>query len=314
MITFGRSWEVGSEYRYGFNGHEQDDEVYGNGNMNTALFWGYDNRLGRRWNIVPVTIAAISPYSVFVNNPIVYNDANGDCPTCISGAISGALVEIVMQVGAQMANGVDFEAAIAKVDWEKVIYSASSGFFTGVLTGGSDKLIKLAADPKYQKALGFVLKEGIDLTISALDYTAEKLLNDESFEVDASYIYGILAEYGLGKVVPDSKAIDLNNAEVTIKKADKKIANGNDPKGKYEESKKEATGTIIAGESINSTITGITDEVLGGAWDAAMKALEKDGVIPKTDNTIDASTTPGMGINGVDQTSGNYVKPVLKLD
>ncbi|HMX03343.1 MAG TPA: hypothetical protein PK511_07175 [Chitinophagales bacterium] len=27
MITVGRGWEVGSGYRYGFNGQEQDDEV-----------------------------------------------------------------------------------------------------------------------------------------------------------------------------------------------------------------------------------------------------------------------------------------------
>jgi len=26
MITVGRSWEVGSEYRYGFNGKENSDE------------------------------------------------------------------------------------------------------------------------------------------------------------------------------------------------------------------------------------------------------------------------------------------------
>jgi hypothetical protein len=41
---------AGAAYRYGFNGQEKDDEVCGSGNLNTAEFWEYDTRLGRRWN------------------------------------------------------------------------------------------------------------------------------------------------------------------------------------------------------------------------------------------------------------------------
>jgi hypothetical protein len=40
------------DYRYGFNGQEKVDEISGVGNHNTALFWEYDTRLGRRWNVV----------------------------------------------------------------------------------------------------------------------------------------------------------------------------------------------------------------------------------------------------------------------
>jgi len=38
------------KYWLGFNGQEKDDEVAGAGNTNTAMFWEYDIRLGRRWN------------------------------------------------------------------------------------------------------------------------------------------------------------------------------------------------------------------------------------------------------------------------
>ena len=31
-------------YGFGFNGQEQDDEVYGKWNLNTAEFWAYDTR------------------------------------------------------------------------------------------------------------------------------------------------------------------------------------------------------------------------------------------------------------------------------
>jgi len=86
MLTVGRSWSVGSEYRYGFNSQEQDDEVYGNGNLNTAEFWEYDTRLGRRWNVDPVKKHHESPFCAFANNPIYHIDPSGaDSTTYLYG-------------------------------------------------------------------------------------------------------------------------------------------------------------------------------------------------------------------------------------
>jgi len=82
MLTVGRSWSVGSEYRYGFNGQEKVDEISGSGNHNTALFWEYDTRLGIRWNRDPVVDPSISPYATNEDNPIKNSDPNGDCSTC----------------------------------------------------------------------------------------------------------------------------------------------------------------------------------------------------------------------------------------
>jgi hypothetical protein len=65
-------------YRFGFNTQEKDDEVYGAGNLNTALFWEYDTRLGRRWNTDPVRKPYLSDYSVLSNNPILKIDPDGD--------------------------------------------------------------------------------------------------------------------------------------------------------------------------------------------------------------------------------------------
>ena len=78
MLLSGRSWEAGSGYRYGFNSQEQDDDVYGNGNLNTATFWEYDSRLGRRWNVDPIVKSNESPFAVFGLNPIIFTDVNGD--------------------------------------------------------------------------------------------------------------------------------------------------------------------------------------------------------------------------------------------
>ena len=75
----GRGWEAGNtgDYRFGMNGQEEDDEIYGDGNSTSAEFWQYDARLGRRWNVDPVTKEYESPYSCFGNNPILIIDING---------------------------------------------------------------------------------------------------------------------------------------------------------------------------------------------------------------------------------------------
>jgi hypothetical protein len=65
-------------YRFGFNGQEKDDEVAGAGNTNTAMYWEYDTRLGRRWNLDPKPTIGISDYAVMGDNPIFNMDWLGD--------------------------------------------------------------------------------------------------------------------------------------------------------------------------------------------------------------------------------------------
>jgi len=47
----------------GFQGQLKDNEVFGKGNSYTAEFWQYDSRLGKRWNVDPVTKPWESPYA-----------------------------------------------------------------------------------------------------------------------------------------------------------------------------------------------------------------------------------------------------------
>ena len=85
----GRNGSVGIGYKYGFNGQESDDEITGEKNSYTAMFWQYDPRIVMRWNTDPVIFPDISPYAVFSNNPIFYNDPDGDCPECPDNAKEG---------------------------------------------------------------------------------------------------------------------------------------------------------------------------------------------------------------------------------
>ena len=65
-------------YRYGFNGQEKDNEIYGEGQAYTAEFWQYDARLGRRWNVDPEIKPWQSSYVALSNNPILMIDPFGD--------------------------------------------------------------------------------------------------------------------------------------------------------------------------------------------------------------------------------------------
>ena len=67
------------EYRYGFNGMEQDNEVKGNGNSYTTEFRQYDPRVGRWLSLDPLMAKypGMSPYCAFNNNPIYFADPTG---------------------------------------------------------------------------------------------------------------------------------------------------------------------------------------------------------------------------------------------
>jgi LysM repeat protein len=66
------------DYSYGFNTQESSPEIQDN--HFTALFWEYDARSGRRWNLDPVVKIWESGYACLSNNPIQFNDVNGDDP------------------------------------------------------------------------------------------------------------------------------------------------------------------------------------------------------------------------------------------
>jgi hypothetical protein len=91
-----------SVYLFGFNGQEKDDELAGAGNTNTAMFWEYDTRLGRRWNLDPVVKEEESPYLCFSGNPILISDPNGD-----DGGTAAAIFLVTQEVsGAVACTGV----------------------------------------------------------------------------------------------------------------------------------------------------------------------------------------------------------------
>jgi hypothetical protein len=56
-----------------------DNEISGQtGTHTTAMFWEYDSRLGRRWNLDPKPFVGLSEYACLGDNPIWFCDIHGD--------------------------------------------------------------------------------------------------------------------------------------------------------------------------------------------------------------------------------------------
>jgi RHS repeat-associated protein len=67
-------------YRFGFNGQESDNEVYGDKASYAFEFRNYDARLGRWWGIDPLwqKYLSLSPYVYCANNPVMRIDPDGN--------------------------------------------------------------------------------------------------------------------------------------------------------------------------------------------------------------------------------------------
>lgn len=75
MAMPGRNFSS-EKYRYSINGQEKTPEIFEG--STTALYWEYDSRIGRRWNVDPKPQTYSSPYAVFDNSPVWRSDAQGD--------------------------------------------------------------------------------------------------------------------------------------------------------------------------------------------------------------------------------------------
>jgi len=79
MVTVVSNWSGGSEYRFGFNGKEQDSETYGDGNIYDYGFRIYNPILGKFLSVDPISIEYpdLTPYQFTSNRPIDGIDLDG---------------------------------------------------------------------------------------------------------------------------------------------------------------------------------------------------------------------------------------------
>ncbi|MEO6882417.1 MAG: hypothetical protein ABI199_00180 [Bacteroidia bacterium] len=136
--SFVKTYTAG--FRFGFNGKEKDNEVYGAGNAYTTEFRELDTRLGGRWwSLDPKGKAWESPYVGFGDNPILYNDANGDIIYFAKGTSSQFKIQFATTIKYLNQHGA--AGVIAKLEASKVpVYiQESTSISSGTEAEGGDK-------------------------------------------------------------------------------------------------------------------------------------------------------------------------------
>ena len=114
------------KYRFGFKTQEQENEAYGKGNLNSALYWMYDTRIARRWNKDPKPNPSFSQYAVFENNSVLFSDKSGDTTDVYT--LTGLLLG---RVNDNLPNQAHFVDSKAKVTFDTYVISGENANTVG---------------------------------------------------------------------------------------------------------------------------------------------------------------------------------------
>lgn len=154
------------EYLFGFNTQEKDDEIYGEGNLNTAMFWEYDTRLGRRWNVDPIYNAWESRYAVNGNNPNYFSDPLGNYKTKLGAKIANFFSKDKGEV-------LQAKTGEHKGEWFRGVADKDNGGHITRVFGGRnssskvDKVIDFAEHSKFSNSEDVTISLGIQIGASA---------------------------------------------------------------------------------------------------------------------------------------------------
>jgi len=159
----------------GLEGKEFKTERQPELQVDMSRYRTYDFALGRWWQVDPLadSMQWQSPYSGMDNNPIRYNDPEGDCPTCIIGAIIGGATEYAAQVtGNIIKNGGEFTVdAFTDVD----VYDIGVSAVVGAVTQGASAFTKGAITVAAE-----VTKATIDVNTTENGVEIQTVIDDKS--------------------------------------------------------------------------------------------------------------------------------------
>lgn len=195
----GRNY-TSSNYRYGFNGQEKDDEIAGSGNSISFTHRIYDPRLGRFLSVDPLTkeYPWYTPYQFAGNTPIQAKDVEGLEPKSVIGETYSVKSKLGVQTFYRLndaavllmhlATGVDSKAL--KETWLQVdqkFHDATTGYKSGAITMG--KYIIFTGNYGDPEKYGNDTREWFDLLSHEVGHRQQA--NDRS---PAGYFLGYLAD------------------------------------------------------------------------------------------------------------------------
>lgn len=207
----GRTWQA-SEYRFGFNGQEKDDEVSGEGNEYDYGARIYNSRLGR-WLTTDAKekkYPGVTPYAYALNSSIIFKDPDGnDVIVAFTGGPDGGGKRVSLMdaktTGQVVAHA--YEAATAKG-----VKLDGAVFAPGVTSGSAvDNALAFISDnyTSGEKLIIYGYSYGGDFAVELAEKLKEKGIQvDLLITVDASD--GPLGNSTVNNIIPENVKANLN--------------------------------------------------------------------------------------------------------
>ena len=210
------------EQKYQYNGIELSNDF---GLMiNEARYRTLDPQLGRWWQIDPKveTFEAWSAYNSNLDNPIRYEDKDGDTPLIPAMAIGFAIgftVDIGFQVGAQVYQGGWKSVKFENISFSNAVISGTGGALTvlggaGIGTLGLSKGSQLGLKVLNNASIG-TAESVTKQIVTTGDVDAGKTISDVTVSVVTGG-YGDAASHNAGEFIGEVGAKTQTTMDGTI--------------------------------------------------------------------------------------------------
>ena len=189
-------------------------------NWNMAKYRTLDPQLGRWGQIDPMAerFYGKSPYNSNFNNPISYQDEDGDVPWLIV-AVVGAVTEVGTQMVTNALTGQD----VTDIDWGDVGVATLEGAVTGGASAVKRTVVRVGVAVAAE-----VVKAGVDVKAGEIKMVAGEQLgfSDKSLgEAGTDLATGLAAKGANARIVGKAEK-GLDTAKATLKKAEGKGPGG----------------------------------------------------------------------------------------
>lgn len=194
---YSRENSIGNRYLYNQGTGEKTfktERIFDLGlNVDMTKYRVYDPAFARWWQVDPLAnedeLVSLTPYNYSFNNPVRYNDPEGDCPSCIWGAVIGAAVDYGLQVTTNLVQGKELGDALTDVNVGSILVSAGAG----ALSGGISSISKL-------KNASNLAKLAVDVAVDASSSVAGQAVRDGEVSLERTVI-DVASSQTIGKAL-----------------------------------------------------------------------------------------------------------------
>jgi hypothetical protein len=216
-------------YSFSFNTQMKSPEILPG--HTTAMYWEYDGRIGRRWELDPKTVTGWSGYACLLDNPVFFSDMMGDtCGQPGHGACGDLSVTSVWELNLSSTFANTIDQMVKKMD-------GSSGRGT--------------AQFKEQTA---IMKPLTDASVGGVGQSQTFLrdyLNTDDVTIDVQHYYDVSEVYFVEEIVTSDVAV--KTTESTVENTDKLAASG---EVKVSGSKEKKKGETSNGSGTEGSVSG----------------------------------------------------------